>query len=201
MKEAIFAEGSERIAGTARTDAVADTAAALIRERSAAGELVSEPEIALFLERHVATPDTSMAGDCVTALLARLILENEDLHTLSGAESRWYYSSRSMTGEYSRILLHAQEGPVRLIAETVRHNASVYRRPVPLDIFTEPPFNLAYQQVLDCLATMAEIEGYDDIGTTITSSSATYLYSTSHLEKEYAVMLAEWFDVGESENP
>jgi len=201
MKEAIFAEGSERIAGTARADAVADATAALIRERSAVGDLVSEAGIALFLKEHLSSPGTSMAGDCVTAVLARLLLENEDLHALRGADSQWYYSSRSMTGEYAEILLHAQEGPVRLIAETVRHNASVYRRPVPLDIFAEPPFNLAYRQVLDCLATMAEIEGYDDIGTTITSSSATYLYSTSHLEKEYAVMLAEWFDVGESENP
>lgn len=201
MKETIFPEGSERIAGTARTDAVAAAAAALIRERSAAGDLVSESEIALFLKEHSSSPDTNMDGDVVTALLSRLILENEDLHTLSGAGSHWYYSSRSMTGEYAEILLHAQEGPVRLIAETVRHSARVYQRPVPLEIFTEPPFNLAYRQVLDCLATMAEIEGCDDIATTTTSSSGVYLYSTKHLEAVHAEMLAEWFDVGQAENP
>ena len=201
MKRLIHTEGPSEGDGTVHGDAVADTTVALIRERSAAGELVSEPEIALFLERHVATPDTSMAVDCVTALLARLLLENEDLKALRGADSQWYYSSRSMTGEYAEILLHAQEGPVRLIAETVRHSARIYQRPVPLEIFTEPPFNLAYRQVLDCLATMAEIEGCDDIATTTTSSSGVYLYSTKHLEAVHAEMLAEWFDVGQAENP
>jgi hypothetical protein len=201
MKEPTITDGTVRDDGKEKGDAVAEMAAGVIRERSAAAQLVSESDILLLLEERLTPPDTDTTGDDITVLLTRLVQENEDLHSLAGAGSHWYYSSHAMTGAYANILLQALEGPVRLIAETVRHNASVYRRPVPLDMFMEPPFNLTNGQVLDCLAMMVETEGFDDIDTTTTSASGIYLYSTSHLEKEHAEMLAEWFDVGQSENP
>jgi hypothetical protein len=201
MKDPTITDGTVRDEGKEKGDAVAEMAAGVIRERSAAAQLVSESDILLLLNERLTPPDRDTTGDDISVLLTRLVDENEDLHSLAGAGSHWYYSSRSMTGAYGRILLQRLEGPVRLIAETVRHNASVYRRPVPLDMFMEPPFNLTSGQVLDSLATMAETEGFDDIATTTTSASGTYLYSTSYLETEHAVMLAEWFDVGQSENP
>jgi hypothetical protein len=201
MKEPIPTEGPCKDAGTEHGDAAVEMMTAVIRERSAATQLVSESEILAVVEERLTPPDRDTTGDDISALLTRLVDENEDLQTLAGAGSHWYYSSRSMTGAYARILIQTLEGPVRLMAETVRHNASVYRRPVPLDMFMEPPFNLTNGQVLDCLATMAETDRYDDIETTTTSASGVYLYSTSHLETEHAVMLAEWFDVGQSENP
>ena len=201
MKEPIPPEGPCKDDGTEHGDAVEEMMAAVIRERSAAAQLVSESEILLVVGERLAPPDTDTAGDDLSVLFTQVVDENEDLYSLAGAGSHWYYSSRSMTGAYARILLQTLEGPLRLIAETVRHNASVYQRPVPLDMFMEPPFNLTNGQVLDCLATMAATEGYDDIETTTTSASGIYLYSTSHLETEHAVMLAEWFDVGQSENP
>jgi hypothetical protein len=200
MKEPIILDGPVRDEGTLPGDAV-EMAAAVIRERSADALLVSASEIMLYVQKHLAAPDTNITGEDIPVMLTRMVQENEDLHSLAGAGSHWYYSSRSMTDEYAKILLHKLEGPVRLIAETVRHNASVYQRPVPLDMFMEPPFNLTNGQVLDCLAMMVETEGFDDIETTTTSASGIYLYSTSHLETEHAVMLAEWFDVGQSENP
>ena len=106
-----------------------------------------------------------------------------------------------MTEAYAQILLHKQDGPLMLIAETVRRHAGTYQRPIALDMFTQQPFNLEGHQVLDYLAIMAETDGYDDIAITSTSTAGVYLYSTSYLEAEHAAMLAEWLDVGQSENP
>jgi hypothetical protein len=201
MKARTTMEGPGKDDGTLRGDAAAEMAAAVIRERSAAEQVVSTSEILSVVEERLTPPDTDTTGDDISMLLTRLVQENEDLHSLAGAGSHWYYSSRSMTEAYAKILLHKLEGPLRLIAETVRQNSCAYQRPVPLYIFTEPPFCLTHHQILDCLATMAATEGYEDIATTTTSASGIYLYSTSHLEAEHAVMLAEWFDVGQSENP
>jgi len=44
-------------------------------------------------------------------------------------------------------------------------------------------------------------EEYRDIMQTTTSVSGVFLYSTLHLDSEYASMLAEWLDVGQFENP
>ena len=194
-------EGPAGYYGAKNGDAAEDMAAALIREESAAARLVSESEIRLFLAEHLRPGDANTPGEDVSAILSRAVFGNEDLHALSGADSLWYYSSRSMAEEYAKILLQTLEGPMRLIAETVRHNSREYQRPVPVEFFGKPPFNLPYQEVLDSLAAMAAAEGYDDIATTATSASGIYLYSSTYLETEHAEMLAEWFDVGQAENP
>jgi len=106
-----------------------------------------------------------------------------------------------MTETYAMILLQKQGDPLRLIAETVRENSAVYPRPVPLDIFTQPPFDLTRQEVLNDLERMAAEDEYRDIVPTTTSASRVFLYSTLHLEPEYASMLAEWLDVGQFNNP
>ncbi len=172
--------------------------AAAIRKKSAAAELISEDEIlSLLKDENPLLP----AGEDVAAILTRLIEENEDIQRLSGAGSHFFYSSLHMTETYATILLNKLDGPLMLIAGTVRQNSHVYQRPVLLDIFTKPPFNLAHDQILDYLKTMAATENYNDIAATSTSASGIYLYSTAHLETEYAVMLAEWLDVGQSDNP
>ena len=106
-----------------------------------------------------------------------------------------------MTETYAMILLQKLGDPLRLIAETVRENSAVYPRPVPLDIFTQPPFDLTRQEVLNDLERMAAEDEYRDIVPTTTSASRVFLYSTLHLEPEYASMLAEWLDVGQFNNP
>jgi hypothetical protein len=106
-----------------------------------------------------------------------------------------------MTGAYAGILLQKQGDPLRLIAEIVRQNSAAYPRPVPLDLFTQPPFGLALQDVLNDLERMSVRDEYRDIEPTTTSTSRVFLYSTLHLDSEHASMLAEWFDVGQSDNP
>ena len=68
-------------------------------------------------------------------------------------------------------------------------------------MFTHPPFDLTREQVMDSLGRMSGREEYRDIASTTTSASTVFLYSTLHLEPEHASMLAEWFDVGQAQNP
>ena len=124
------------------------------------------------------------------------------IHELAAGDgSRHYYSSLFMTGAYAAILLQKQGDPLRLIAEIVRQNSADYTRPVPLDLFTQPPFDLTRQEVLNDLERMEAVEEFRDIARTTTSASSVFLYSTLYLEPGHASMLAEWLDVGQFDNP
>jgi hypothetical protein len=87
------------------------------------------------------------------------------------------------------------------MAEVVRENSSIYPRPVPLDLFGHSPFNLTIDQLQGFLEQLTKGEGYRDIKQTTTSTGNVFLFSSRHLEPDYASMLAEWFDVGEFNNP
>jgi hypothetical protein len=65
----------------------------------------------------------------------------------------------------------------------------------------EPPFDLTQVEILECLRKMAEEGEFQDISQTTTSIGTTFLYSNQHLDSSYASMLAEWFDVGQANNP
>jgi hypothetical protein len=179
------------------------TIAALIRKASEAGQLISEPEILREAAGRNLIPSTSPdAAEEARGLLRKALAENEDLHELTAPDgSRDYYSSEFMTEAYARILSLKRGGPRQLIAEIVRQNSAFYPRPVPLDTFTHPPFNLTSADVQKELEEMRAEEGYRDIASTTTSSPRVFLYSTLHLEPDHAAMLAEWFDVGQFENP
>jgi len=179
------------------------TIAALVRKASEEGRLSPETEILCEAAgRNLFPPTSPDAAEEVSSLLKKALAENEDLHELAAPDgSRDYYSSEFMTEAYARILSLKRGGPRQLIAEIVRQNSAFYPRPVPIDTFTHPPFNLTTQDVLKELEEMRAEEGYRDIVSTTTSSPRVFLYSTLHLEPDHAAMLAEWLDVGQFENP
>lgn len=181
--------------------AEADVIAAMIRQWSKSGRLISELELCRqFIEGHQ-SPFLGREAE-MQSTLAEALQQHDDLHELRVEDgARYYYSSQDMTQGYASMLLQKQGDPARLLAEVVRENSVSYPRPVPLDMFTHPPFDLTHEQVLDCLERMSGREEYRDIASTTTSASTIFLYSTLHLEPEHASMLAEWFDVGQGENP
>jgi hypothetical protein len=184
-------------------EAAARAIAAMIRQSSEASQLIAESEIhRRVADQHLLTSPAADPAEEVGNILKKVVDGSEDLHELAAQDgSRHYYSSHFMTGAYARILLQKKGDQLRLIAETVRENCALYPRPVPLDIFTQPPFDLARQEILNDLERMAAEEEYRDILPTTTSASRVFLYSTLHLEPEYASMLAEWLDVGQFNNP
>jgi hypothetical protein len=177
--------------------------AAMIRKSSEEGQLLSEAEIIRRVTDPCLLPSSSASpAQEAGGILRGLVELNEDLHELSARDgSRHYYSSQLMTQAYALILLQKQGDPLSLIASIVRENSALYPRPMPLDIFTQPPFNLSRQEVLNDLDRMTAKEEYQDILPTTTSASRIFLYSTLHLEPEHASWLAEWLDVGQFENP
>jgi hypothetical protein len=179
--------------------AVAD----MIRQESKAGQLIAESEILRRMaDQHLFTLPAADPAEEAGKILGKAVEEGEDLYELAAEDgSRHYYSSLFMSEAYARILRQKQGDPLRLIAETVRENSALYPRPVPLDIFTQPPFDLARQEVLNHLERMAAKEQYRDIRPTTTSAASVFLYSTLHLEPDHASMLAEWLDVGRDNNP
>ncbi len=184
-------------------EAAARAIAAMIRQSSEASQLIAESEILRRMaDQHLLISQEADPAEEAGKILKKVVEGSEDLHELAAQDgSRRYYSSHFMTETYAMILLQKLGDPLRLIAETVRENSAVYPRPVPLDIFTQPPFDLTRQEVLNDLERMAAEEEYRDIVPTTTSASRVFLYSTLHLEPEYASMLAEWLDVGQFNNP
>jgi hypothetical protein len=177
--------------------------AAMIRQSSEGGRLIAEEEIIRRAnEKSLFSPNPDGPAEEVGKILAKLLQENRDLHDLAGQDGkRSYYSSLSMTEAYAKILLGKQGDPLRLIAEIVRQNSAFYPRPVALDVFTQPPFDLSAEELLHDLERMAGNGEYGDIVATTTSTSRKFLYSTLYLESDHASMLAEWLDVGQQNNP
>jgi hypothetical protein len=180
-------------------ESIAVAIVSMIRQESEAGRLISGAEI---LHRLADRGRPELQEEEFTSLLKSALGANEDLHELAaGSGPPYFYSSLFMTGAYAMILLQKQGDPLRLIAQTVRKNSADYTRPVPLDLFTQPPFDLTRQEVLNDLERMEAMEEFRDIAMTMTSASSVFLYSTFYLESGHASMLAEWIDVGQFDNP
>jgi hypothetical protein len=174
----------------------------LIRTTSEAGRIVTPNEVFEGLVRKGLLKSEEEDRVKFGAFLKGVIKNNEDLREISGKKAAvHYYSQRSMTDAYAGILIQKGEGPLTLMAETIRENSRRYPRPVRVDMFEEPPFDLTPEEISLCLKNMAEQEEYHDIQQTTTSIGTVFLYSKLHLEPDYASMLAEWFDVGQSKSP
>ncbi len=174
-----------------------------VRKKSEAGQFASRDEILEELARqNILDSQGHETSELLDTLLEETLEENEDLQEVSAKDGPPRYYSRQFMGEaFVTILLRKEGNPFLLLAETVRENSQVYPRPIPLDAFKDYPFNLTQEEILACLGQMAETDQYKDIQQTTTSIGTVFLYSTLHLDPGHARMLAEWFDVGQFNNP
>ncbi len=184
-------------------EAAANVAAQVIRKLSGEGRFASGADVLEDLQGLDLFP--AAPEDAPTALeevLAATLAKHPDLVPVDAATAeRRFYSSQFMTKAYAGLLLRKEGEPLLLIAETVRENSALYPRPLPLGAFEQPPFSLTRVEILDCLGRMAAQDAYRDIARTRTSAGNEYLYSTAHLEADYASSLAQWIDVGQYDNP
>ncbi len=179
-------------------------ATGFIRERSKEGRFAFTEEVfAELLNRALLESEKEVDRVAeASAILGESIKTNEDLQEKKGKDglSR-YYSSLAMTEAYATLLARKEEDLLLMMAEIIRENSAIYPRPVPLDIFNGSPFDLSPEEVLKCLQKMAGEKKYQDIARARTSIGTEFLYSLCHLDADYASMLAEWFDVGQAQNP
>lgn len=174
-----------------------------IRTKSRSEELVTSREIFEALgNQGILKPASGEQLQGFEAVLKGAINDNGDLKEVSDGKGKFrYYSAQSMAEPYAKILSRKGGNPVLLMAEVIRENSQRYPRPVPLELFDGPPFDLTPEEILSCLKEMAEGKDYQDIAQTTSSIGTVFLFSKLHLEPDYASMLAEWIDVGQSKSP
>ena len=184
-------------------EATCQAVANIIRKKSETGQCVLQKEIFQeLIDQKVLKLDNREQPGAFETILKKTVKENEDLKELPNKDGLpRYYSSQCMSETYVRIILRKEENPLMLIAEIVRENSALYPRPVPLAIFLDSPFELTQEEIPACLQKMSGQEEYQDIAQTTTSAGTVFLYSNRHLDPGYASMLAEWLDVGQSNNP
>jgi len=185
-------------------EALRQRVAELIRGKSRDGHFTSRAEIRQKLVDLQLFPPQPEEGesDRFQLLLQKTLEEHGDLREIPAKEAEpRYYSSVYMSDSYVQLLLRKEGDPLSMIAETVRENSLVYPRPLPLTTFKNSPFDLTEEEILACLRQMADREEYGDVQQTTTSIGTVFLYSTLHLDRDYASMLAEWLDVGQFNNP
>jgi hypothetical protein len=180
-----------------------NVAAQVIRQLSGAGRFASGRDVLEELEGLGLLPEAAEENAAaLNDILTVAIAAHPDLVSMEGAAGeRRFYSSQFMTKTYAELLLRKEGTPLQLIAETVRENSALYPRPLPLSAFEQPPFSLTREEILDSLHRMAAQDIYRDIARTRTSAGNEYLYSTAHLDADYAGSLAEWIDVGQYDSP
>jgi hypothetical protein len=172
-----------------------------IRDASMAGQLVGRDALLAELRGcSLLDPDEPGAPD-MDALLAETLAANADLAALTSISGEILYHAPPLLSRTYAGILDSKSSPVRLIAEEVRKNSAEYPRPLPLELFEQSPFDLIPEQIEASLKTMAADPEFDDISFITTSTGAVYLFSSRHLERPYAVFLAERADTGLLLNP
>src|SRR5512136_2204481 len=177
-KQEMISQSADGIVIKAREKKLAIRAIAeIIREKSQAGQLISQNEILkrLFEQRLIKGKEEG-AQDVLETLLKRALEENGDvikLHT--EGEEPYFFSSQFMSESYARILIQRRADPMLLIAEIVRENSAIYPRPVPIDMFKHLPFDLTLEEIQAYLARMAKRDDYRDIQQTTSSIGTVFL--------------------------
>jgi hypothetical protein len=185
-----------------KTDPQPAAPAQLIREASEAGRLLAKTELLRRLRERPAAPDApDPSPEELEEEIGKSLAGDPDLHIVRGPDGEEFYRCASlMSATYAEILA-GKSAPCLLIAGTVRTNSREYPRPVALDIFEYPTFDLDPESIRLCLQRMAADADFADISFVESSVGTVYLYSKRHLDREYAAFLAERLDVDLALNP
>ncbi|MCL2124046.1 MAG: hypothetical protein FWH34_08125 [Desulfovibrionaceae bacterium] len=185
-----------------KTDAQRTLPARLIRAACEQGRLPAKTELLQTLLERPAAPDTPVPSlESCEEELGQALAADPDLAVVHGPDGEEFYRHVGlMSATYAEILA-GKSAPCLLIARTVRKNSQEYPRPIALDIFEYPPFDLDPQSIRACLQHLAADAAFDDINFVESSAGTVYLYSAKHLDRDYAAFLAERLDVDLALNP
>ena len=178
------------------------TPARIIREACEEGRLLAKTELLRILRERPAAPEAQAPPlEKLEEEIGEALAADPDLVVVHGPDGEEFYRCAGlMSATYAEILA-GKSAPCRLMAETVRKNSKEYPRPIALDIFEYPPFDLEPEIIRDCLRRMAADAGFDDISFVESSVGTVYLYSKKYLDRDYAAFLAERLDVDLALNP
>ena len=185
------------------SEAVGPAIARFVRTKSEAGQLAAAGEIFEALAgKGLLEPAGRERFQEFKTLLDEAIKTHDDLKEISDEKKEpRYHSTEKMAESYAGMLARKGGHPTVLMAEVIRENSQKYPRPVPVELFEGPPFDLTADEILSCLKEMAGSADYQDIAQTTSSIGTVFLFSRLYLEPDYASMLAEWIDVGQAKSP
>lgn len=173
-------------------DDLAQAALETVREASAATRLIAADEI---LERLLAggfAEQLQTPAEADPCLWVAEVLSGlpgiASFESLSGRTV--YHDPALLSRTYARIL-DRKDATELLLAEEIRSNSRDYPRPVPVELFEKPPFNLAPETIEAALKALSFGREFQDITAITTAAGAVYLFSNRYLERGYAVFLAE----------
>lgn len=177
-----------------------EAAVEAVREASGQGRLAAIEDLLAALEADgaflapaglaPAGPEAEGPGEAMPALLAAALTDAPEVasfQSLSGV--MLYHAPNLLSHTYARIL-DRKGSPLLLMAGEIRANSRDYPRPVPVELFQAPPFDLTPEEIGQALQGMAGDPKYRDISSTTTPGGAVFLFSTRHLERDYAAFLA-----------
>ncbi|MCL2897782.1 YdhW family putative oxidoreductase system protein [Brenneria tiliae] len=167
-----------------------------IRRRSAAGELVNEGE---FQQ----TP-YSLDEETVSQLFEQIGASEAcaDILSVSNDKERYYYSDRSISHNYARILIFTHEQDIcKTIADTVRFECQTYPRPYKVQMLRLPPYSFDRQKIDEAMRFFERSAEFQDIRPIAASNGEPYLFSERFMSYGKAKGLCEWIEVEQYENP
>ncbi|MCG8156991.1 YdhW family putative oxidoreductase system protein [Brenneria goodwinii] len=167
-----------------------------IRQRSAAGELV---DIRCFQEAPYSL-DAQSVGQLFEQINASEACA--DILSINNGEERYYYSDRSMSHNYARILVFTHEQNVcKTIADTVRFECQTYPRPYKVQMLSFPPYSFDQEKIDGALRFFEQSDEFQDIRIIAASNGEPYLFSEHFMSYGKAKGLCEWIEVEQYENP
>ncbi len=125
------------------------------------------------------------------AWLAGILSSQPGIGCFESLSGRTVYHDPALLSRTYALILDRKGSPVALMAGEIRANSREYPRPVPVELFEAPPFDLTPIEIEHALKTMAASPDFQDITFTTTPSGVAYLFSTTHLERVYAEFLAQ----------
>jgi len=127
----------------------------------------------------------------LSALLGAVLAAHPGLAVLQGVSGQTLHHAPDLLSRTYARILDRKGSPLLLVAGEIRANSRDYPRPVPVELFKRPPFDLTPEDIAQALAAMAASPEYQDIGSVTTGTGAVHLFSTRHLERGYALFLAQ----------
>ncbi|EKO41009.1 MAG: hypothetical protein B193_0257 [Solidesulfovibrio magneticus str. Maddingley MBC34] len=163
-----------------------------IREASAGPRLIGLEEILERLRERGLAQGLETAPQADARLrLAAIVADLPEIASLASRSGRTLYHDPALLSRAYARLLDDKDVPEVLVAEAVRSNSREYPRPVPVEFFEKPPFDLTPPEIADILESLAAKPAFGDIATIQTSTGTAYLFSSRYLPRAYAAFLAE----------
>ena len=116
---------------------------------------------------------------------------------------RFLYSETFMTGTYAGVLARVEANePLLTIAETIRDQSRIFRRPTNSRLFDAPVFRIDPRSLDEYIAELTGKPEYGDIKMVHASTGVCYLYSDIYIKsEEWVKSIVEREEVWKPENP